>query len=163
MLTLEHLGITREDILSRAVETLLSDDANGDDLLVSIKAEVVKRMVSAAEVKIDELLRESIGDIADAEYTPVDEFGRPTREMPTSLRRLVQERSVTYLSESVNTDGKTTDYNKVGSRAEWMAMKAAKDAMTYAVMQEIKRAVETAKAQVKQSIANHIRDTMLSR
>ena len=160
---LEQLGITREDILDKAAEKLLQSISIEGDLSHSIKSAVSKQLVDASKGKIEELLSEAIGDLIDTPFTPVDEWGEPVRKQSTTLRQMVKQRAVGFLSERVDQDGKTCTYQSVGTRGEWMARKAAESAIDHATKQELSRAVETAKADIKKRVADHITEILLKR
>lgn len=163
MTAMQELGISREDILDKAAEKLLENISVKDDLAYSIKEKVSRQLVDAAKEKIDGLLQEAVDDLVDTEFTPVDEWGEPMRKSPTSLRRMVKDRAMSFLTERVNKDGKACTYQAVGSRGEWMAEKAAKDAMTFEVKKELTKAVESAKSELQKRVADHITETLLNR
>lgn len=160
---IQELGITREDILDKAAEKLLESISIEEDLAYSIKSAVSKQLVDAAKGKIEALLNEAIGDLIDTPFTPVDEWGEPVRKQSTTLRQMVKERAVGFLSERVDRDGKTCSYQSVGSRGEWMARKAAESAIDYECKKELTKAVESAKADIKKRVADHITETILKR
>lgn len=160
---LQELGITREDILDKAAEKLLESISIEEDLAYSIKSAVSKQLVDAAKGKIETLLNEAIGDLIDTPFTPVDEWGEPTRKQSTTLRKMVKERAIGFLAEKVDHGGKTNSYNSVGSRGEWMARKAAESAIDFECKKELTSAVETAKADIKKRVADHITEILLKR
>lgn len=160
---LQELGITREDILDKAAEKLLDRISIEEDLAHSIKRAVSQQLVDAAKGKIETLLNDAIGELIDTPFTPVDEWGEPTRKQSTTLRKLVKERAIGFLAEKVDRDGKTTSYNSVGSRGEWMARKAAESAIDFECKKELTAAVEAAKADIKKRVADHITEILLRR
>jgi len=164
MSALAELGISREDIIDKCVEKVL-DQLNEDDSSVfsEVRRLAVNAIIEEAKPKIDGILDQALAGLVDAEFTPVDEWGQPIRKKSTTLRALVKERANAFLGEQVNSDGKTCSYQTVGSRAEWIAKKAATDAITWDVKQEITKAVETAKAEIKSQLAKHIAETMLKK
>lgn len=162
MSALAELGISREDIIDKCVERVLEQLGGEDSSVFSeVRRLAVAAIMEEAKPKIDAILDKALEGLVDAEFTPVDEWGHPTRKRPTSLRELVKEKATGYLAEQVNSDGKPTSYNAVGSRAQWLAQKAAQEGITWEMKQEISKAVEQAKADVKRSVANFITSTLI--
>ena len=162
MATLEALGITRDEIVTRAAELLLEPDG-GESVRTAMLAEV-KRALAAdmrevAEGQIDSLIEVTLADMVDAPFQPVDEWG-DKKGKATSLRELVKTKSLEYLTEKVGSDGRP-GYNANMSRAAYLAKKAAEDAMTYEVKKEIADAVNTAKSQMRKLVADHITAVLL--
>lgn len=160
---LQELGITKDDILDKAAEKLLESISHEDDLAYSIKSAVTKQLVDTAKGKIESLLSEAIGELIDTPFTPVDEWGEPTRKQSTTLRQMVKERATGYLAEKVDREGKTSSYNSVGSRGEWLARKAAESAIDFECKKELTAAVDVAKADIKKRVADHITEVLLKR
>lgn len=161
MNSLTELGITREDILDKAAEKLLEEISEDWDIAPEIQRHVCGVLVDSAKGKIDGLLQEALDDLLDIDFTPVDEWGEPIRKSPTTLRQMVKDKALNFLSEKVNKDGKACNYQPVGSRGEWLAEKAAAKAMDYEVKEELKKAVLSAKGHLQKKVAKYIMETLL--
>ena len=162
MTTMQDLGISREDILDKAAEKLLEGCDTEGYLIDEVRRQCVSEIVKSATPKIDGILNEALAGLVDAKFTPVDEWGEPMRKTSTTLREMVKEKALKFLAEKVDKDGKST-YQAVGSRGEWMAKKAATEAITYEVKKELTKAVESAKSDLTKLVADHITQTLLKR
>ena len=163
MSTLQELGISREDILDKVAEKFIVSLDDDGSIIDSVRRKIVSEIVEGARPKIDEILEGALIELVDTKFEPVDEWGERTSDKPTTLRQMVKDRALSFLAEKVNGDGKATTYNAVGSRGEWMAKKAASEAMTCEVKQELTKAVDAAKADLRQMVAKHIADVLLKR
>lgn len=156
---LKALGITAETIINAAVDRI--GDEHGVEILSAMKEAVASAVAKAAPAIIESKLSEAVESVLSTDYQPVDEWGEPTVGKKTNLRDMVKKRSLDYLAEKVDREGKTTNYNSIGTRGEWMARTAAEKAIDYSAKNEIGKAVEEAKAHVKRLVAKHITDTVL--
>lgn len=162
MSTLQDLGITREDILDRVAEKLIESlEDDWTSFAEKVKARVVDDVKKQSQPKIDQILDESLKGLVDAPFTPIDEYGEPTRKKATTLRQMIKDRAMNYMTERVDNDGRPNSYNSTATRGEWMAKKAANEAMTYEIKAELKKSVDTAKDHLRQQVANYIKDTLL--
>lgn len=159
---LEELGISREEIIDRCVERIVSQYQGEEEgsLAFEIKQLAVAKLIEDAKPRIEAILDSALSDIVDAEFTPVDEWGHATCKRPTSLRAMVKERALAYLQDKVDDSGKITTYNGT-RRAQWLALKAANECMTREVKKEIDEAVSTAKSEIKSKVAEHITALLL--
>lgn len=160
---LNDIGITKEDVIDRAAEKLIDgfDEDYGDlrtQIVLAVKTEMVKR----AESQIDSILEASLADLLDTDFQPIDEWG-DKKGSKTTLRKLVKEKSMAYLKAKVDENGKESTYRAAETRANWLAKKAAKDAIDYETRKEIEKAVDTAKSEIKQIVAKHITERILSK
>jgi hypothetical protein len=154
------LNITKDDILDKIVEKLL-DELDAGSIQAAIKQAITREMVAKVQPLIDSVLAESIGDLIDKPYTPVNEWGEPTRQQPTTLRAMVQDRSLAYLDEKVDKNGKKAGYDSVGTRAEWLAANAAEKIVDRECKAELAKLVATAKAGIQRRVATFITETVL--
>ena len=161
MSALDDLGITRDDIIDRAVEKIL--DKLQDDkspFYRDVICKVRDKLIADADKKIDSLLETTLSGIVDAPFNPVDEFGEPNRKEPTTLREMVKVKALKYLDEPVNSDGKATSYNTVGSRLLWTAIKAGKEIVDTEMRRSLDQAVAVGREQVKKSVAEYLASAM---
>jgi hypothetical protein len=161
---LNELGITREDILDRAAERLIETLSDiDDDMVASVRKKVVADVFAKVSAKASTLLEGVVSDLVDSPFTPVDEWGEPKIKKPTTLRQMIKEKSIGYLSEKVDGEGKASTYNAQQTRADWLAKKAAKESIDHEVKAEITKAVDAAKAEVRTQVAKFVADTILKR
>lgn len=161
--SLASLGITREDIITRAAEMIMEPDDGESvraNIINTVKRELAVNMAKLAESKIDQLLTDTVSGLIDSPFTPVDEWGEP-KDKVTSLREMVKRKSLEFLVEKVGSDGKP-GYKANMSRASYLAKKAAEDAMTYEVKKEIGDAVASAKTQMRKLVADYITSILIN-
>jgi len=155
---LKAMGITEDKIIESCVDAVLCE--NDSYVSRSVRELVSAKIEKAFDGLIGEKIAEAVDEILANGYQPVDEWGSPKGER-TTLRELVQKRAIVYLTEKVGTDGKATTYGSSIPRGEYLAKKAAEDAMSYEVKQELSKSVEAAKAELKSKVANHIMQMLL--
>ena len=159
-MNLNDLGITKDDILDKIVQKLL-DELDTGSIQFAVKQALTCDIVAKAEPLINSVLAEAIGDLIDKPYTPVNEWGEPTRQQPTTLRAMVQDRSLAYLGEKVDKNGKKAGYDSVETRAEWLAASAAEKIVDRECKAELAKLVATAKADIQRRVAGFITETVL--
>lgn len=161
---LKELGITREDILDKAAEKLLASfDEERGDLSSQIKEKVSREIIVSMKGKVESLLQKTVSDLVDTPFMPVDEWGQPQRKESTTLRKMVKDRAVAFLTEQVDSDGKANSYRSNMSRGEWLARKAAESVVDFECKKELTKAVETAKAEIKKRVADHITEILIKK
>ncbi len=156
---LAELGITREVVIEQLAQKVL-DEMDGESIITAVRSKVVTKLLNDAGPRIEEVLGQSIADLVDADFTPVDEWGEPTRKEATSLRKLTKEKATKYLAEKVDKDGKASSYGSVGTRGEWMARKAAEEAITYECKRELEVVIAKAKSEVLGMVMRFLTDTI---
>ncbi len=157
---LAQLGITRDDVIDRAANKLLEQidaDETADAVLNKLKSELRAK----AEPRIAEQLDIACRDLMTTPLCPVDEWGEPTRKNATTLRDMAKEKCVRWLTESVDNTGRTGGYPTVGTRAEWLAKKAAEEAVQSEVKQNIAAMVAAAKLEITSKVAAFIAEQIV--
>lgn len=159
--TLQALGITKDDIIEKAVEKLLSS-CEEHDILETVQKFIREHIAKNATSAINAALEKVTSDILDAPYTPVDNWGEPTGNQ-TTLRDMVKTISLGWLDQKVTKEGKTDHYDKPWTRGEWLAYTAAEKAFNYEYKKQIEETIAKAKEAIQSQVANFITETILKR
>lgn len=152
---LKALGITRDDVINKAVEHLA--DIDSGEIMSVIRDEVRKEIAKTAPAVIAKALTEAVDNILNLEYQQLDEWGDPKKgQAKTSLRELVKKRAIGFLDEKVDSRGDPNSYHATMSRSQYMANKAVEEAFNYEAKKQIEEAVKQAKAQMHKKVADYI-------
>lgn len=127
-ITLETLGITREELINRIVEALASDAQE------NCMAEITKQITAGAKAGIEKAINTVIMDVSaktwDASFTPVDQWG-DVKGPPTTVRDLFTKKCSEWWSLRVNTNGEVSNSSygrdSLPTMAAWHANKAMKE------------------------------------
>ena len=158
---LQALGITREDIINKAVEKLLNSYEE-QDMLEIVQKTIREHISKNAASTINAALEKVTSEILDSPYTPIDNWGEPTGRQ-TTLREMVKTVSLGWLDQKVTKEGKTDRYDKPWTRGEWLAYTAAEKAFNYEYKKEIEDTVIKAKEQIRTQVAKYVAEIILKR
>lgn len=157
---LETLGITKEDIIDRAVEHLA--DIDRGEIMSVIRSEVQKEIAKTAPAVITKALTEAVDNILNLEYQQLDEWGDPKKgQEKTTLRELVKKKALGFLNEKVDSRGEPNSYNGTMTRSQYMANKAAVETFHYEAQKEVAEAVKQASGQLTKLVAEYIQNLLL--
>ena len=145
---LSLVGVSKEELVSMASDKLVESVQN------EVRSRVKSIIQDSGKTMIEDALQKEIDSVLGAKYTPVDEWGEKSGK-ETSLRDMIKARAVKFMGETVDESGKSTGYRGV-PRGEWYAKRAAESAIDWEAKQELKKAVEIAKKEIKEKISSLI-------
>lgn len=163
-ISLESIGITREEILSLAASKLVDQITQGDECAAaSVEHEAQKQIQeivkSHAAKKVEAVLSAHMDEILKKEFVPVNLWGEPTAK-PTTIREQLEVRARDYWSTKVDSSGNPGDYYSNKTRAEWLFGKLVATEFSNAVAQNVTNIVGALKdaltKEAQESVLKHI-------
>ena len=170
-LTFESLGLSKEDVAERVVETIAERilkettyDEDGDPKSFPSKVEktlrelvqerVNKRVEEIAEAEIIPKLTDYIDNLT---FTKTNSYGEP-KAAPQTLREYLTEKAEKYLTEDVNYNGKTKSeegYN--WSKNTTRILYLVREHLQYEVKTVLEKALKEANSQIAGGIQGAIK------
>lgn len=139
---LTQIGITKEELIDRIVDTALGITAGYEQTghesweelplseVVDKKIEtaigkLVDRLKDQIEKQIDKIMAQKIEEVFNAPFQRTNQWGDKIGE-PTTIRDMVANEAINYWNQKVDDDGKTSKYNSKQTMAEYHAKQVVK-------------------------------------
>lgn len=174
--TLEALGFSKEEVFQRVVDTIVRDltkqsysDEDGDhsyygesEFSEGIRKAALERIDAEVAKTASEFVEPRIGDIlTNLTFQKTNGWGEAKTE-PLTLREFLVERASAYMTEEVDSDGKTRKessssfWSKKGTRAAHMVDKY----LHYHIDEQMKKAFGDLNSQVAKGLNAAVCDSI---
>jgi len=179
-ITLEALGITKDDLVNRIVSAALGmaagykqtgEESWADVPLSSVVdakiteaiGNLVDTMKPLLQQRIDEIMTTKITEVFTAPFTPTDRWGKPKGE-PTTIRDMIADEAESYWAKTVGSDGKqpSDGYGEKMTRAQYYARQVMTDVYNEKLVQEVKTMASELRAKIPATISAEISETVLN-
>jgi hypothetical protein len=174
---LTALGITREDVLDKAINYLVElpsdyrrvseEDWISSPLYKSLDIRIdnevnsmLKKMSVSINERLEKMMQEKIDETFNLPFQRTDCWGDPIGKK-TSIREIIKERADSYLSEKVDNDGKNSDYGKF-TRAELLARNIIENEFNAQIKCEIENIALQLKNRIPKTISEEISKVVLN-
>lgn len=117
---LDQLGITKEDILDKVSEKILSDFSERGESVYEIAmqrmdGEIRERLSKGLNARIDDVLNQGVAKLLEQKVTPRNIFGDKEGE-ETTIRAALADRAKTFWLTKVDINGKESNW---GGKERW--------------------------------------------
>ncbi len=171
---LTELGITKDELIERTVCKILEIPSNagvddyGEFIELSIHEEVKKQVndsiksviEQSKEViqnTIDEAIKKNVEEAFTKPFYPLDNWGRPKSEKPTTIYDLIADEAKDFWNQTVNNRGEVVkSYSEKQTRAEYYAKKVMKEFYTKELERSAKSLVEEVREKIPDTFADEI-------
>lgn len=157
-ITLEALGITKEEIIDRVVTGLM--DEIREDVMTDMEKQIVSKVMTEAQSKINSAVYEAVkttcGNALDIKFQPLDKWGDKAGK-PTTVREMFYDKAKEWWNQGVDAQGKPcSQYSVKSTMAQWHAEQAVKGVISTTLNEEMGTIIKNAQTQVKTNIAQAI-------
>lgn len=154
---LQQLGITKEEILERITDRILSDGM-GEEGFEHAKREIVKGYKEGIEKAINHVISKECAEALTMEFQPVNMWGEKTGQ-PTTVRDLFVKKCQDWWTQKVDGAGNpTTDSYGRKTMVQFQVEKAVAEIANNEMKAAMQSVVADAKAALANSIGNYVRD-----
>lgn len=173
--TLEALGFSKEEVFQRVVDTIVRDltkcsheDEDGErwygesEFSEGVRKAALAHIDAAVARTASEHVEPRIGEIlTNLTFQKTNGWGEPKTE-PMTLKEFLVERASAYMTEDVDSDGKTraesssSFWNKKGTRAAYMVDKY----LHYHIDTEMKKAFNDLNTQVAKGLNASVQESL---
>lgn len=162
---IESLGITKEDLVDRIVESVSASvfRAYDDEISVRVSKEVNKAISAKVESMVVAAIQDEIDRCLQVEFQPIDVFGA-SKGQPTTVHGILEQSIQNWWSTSVNSSGKATDRwsSESTTRAEWYVTTFIRDTIKNALEKDLGGIVSKTKEQVAVAVGKTIAEIVKS-
>lgn len=158
---LGSIGITKDDIIDKAAEKLIEQMDSDGCLEDALRNKVIDQCLHEARQRIETVVSSVAESLVDTPYNPVDEWGRPARREPTTIRDLISEKMMRVMEEKVDSSGRSGGYEAKTPRAEWIIKKIVDESLNHEAKTAITKAVSEARSQVQAKVAAFLAEQIL--
>lgn len=148
---LSELGIDmdtiQESIINGMVEKLYED----------IGERVERETYEKIEAVLEDKVNEWVTGLLQKPFYRVDRWGDAKSLEPTTIQKVIEDQSLTFMQEKVDSDGKKTDYQGT-ERYLWAAKRVASAALEGEVKPHVDKLIAGMKKEVKDGMAKVIAD-----
>ncbi|MES2737260.1 MAG: hypothetical protein V4672_13130 [Verrucomicrobiota bacterium] len=154
-ITLEALGISKEQIVEKIVSNLTEEareeitDLVASDIRKKVMAEVQSDLLATVKTAVAETCAKAL----DVKFQPLDVWGEAQGE-PVTVREMFHRHAKEWWSQTVDAQGRPTDgYSKKMTRAEWHAAEAVKTALNGSLHAELEGVIKDARNEVSSAVS----------
>lgn len=157
---LQQIGITKEEILDRLADRILSDGLS-EEGFEHAKRKVLEGYKSGIEKAINHVISEACAEALTMEFQPVNMWGEKTGA-PTTVRDLFVKKCQDWWNQKVDSSGNpTTDsYGNKKTMVQHHAEMAVKEIVSRQMNAELSTVVASAKAALAASIGQYIQENV---
>lgn len=148
---LSALGINTDEIKSGVIESIT------EALMPSIHEDVYDGVRQSVNSIVAEKTSEWVAAALSKPIQPLNSWGEPKGDK-TTIQALIEKRAQEFMTEKVDSNGKTGEYRSETPRYLWAAQKVAEDALQKELRPSLDKVISEMKNEIQKGIAKVVTD-----